>query len=348
MTAAGIAGTMSSAAKKADGDMKARTLCLVLAGVAAASRPAPGAKHTGSTGFSFTYPDDWALVTPDSPPEAKAKLRSRENLREFEFKDLEVIIYRPESKEFCPNFTVGSVRGAGRFNEQAVQKLRNAVLPALREVGADMGTLKFALTKHHGKDAISASWEATVPDSKHRLRMRQLYVAGGSRTFIVTAAAAEPADTDVFGRVFDSFRVPTSFLGDLGLSPRAWGKLGGVAAVLVAGGIGAALRYRKRAPGAAGIGTAGGAGGEGAALPGFAPPGASGVRSGGPVADPLEALVRAGGTGPGAPPQQAPAPASPDGLVRLVCPCGQKLKVPAASSGKSARCPKCGTVLAIP
>jgi membrane associated rhomboid family serine protease/predicted RNA-binding Zn-ribbon protein involved in translation (DUF1610 family) len=40
--------------------------------------------------------------------------------------------------------------------------------------------------------------------------------------------------------------------------------------------------------------------------------------------------------------------AARDGFIRLVCPCGKKLKVPAHYAGRSGKCPQCGAHLRIP
>jgi predicted RNA-binding Zn-ribbon protein involved in translation (DUF1610 family) len=42
------------------------------------------------------------------------------------------------------------------------------------------------------------------------------------------------------------------------------------------------------------------------------------------------------------------ASAARDGFIRLVCPCGKKLKVPAHYAGRSGKCPQCGAHLRIP
>ncbi len=45
--------------------------------------------------------------------------------------------------------------------------------------------------------------------------------------------------------------------------------------------------------------------------------------------------------------RHAPA-AAPDGFIRLICPCGKKLKVPAHYAGRGGKCPQCGAQLRIP
>jgi predicted RNA-binding Zn-ribbon protein involved in translation (DUF1610 family) len=47
-------------------------------------------------------------------------------------------------------------------------------------------------------------------------------------------------------------------------------------------------------------------------------------------------------------PGEAPPPSSPDGFIRFHCPCGRRLKVPAAERPTHGRCPDCGRVVPVP
>lgn len=189
---------------------------LVVSLLALSVGTAAGGEYRDPKGFSFSYPGGWYVVSSAKqlmeegplPPEVKAWVQ-RSNV---DFNSVSVAVVRGGQADFADNLNVVVSNGELPATERSVKALQTELPAQYAAVGAKLGPVTARLGSPGNADAITVEYEATFPGIGAPLRQRQVYFAGGGKTFIFTCTAPSVSfaqSAPEFDRMLKSVRVPT-------------------------------------------------------------------------------------------------------------------------------------------
>jgi hypothetical protein len=183
---------------------KCSLLLIALLLLATLATSAIGGQYTDPSGFSFTYPDDWVVVTrqvrdsKDLAPEI-SKWLAKNNL---DLNRVSVVLVRKGPEEFLENLNVVIDNQQMPMTEDSVTQVTRMLPQQYQSLGAKLSKLQGGLQKIASRDAIVINYEAQLPGLSFPLRQRQVFLAGGGNTYIVTCTA-RPETFDKYSPAFD-------------------------------------------------------------------------------------------------------------------------------------------------
>lgn len=210
-----------------------------------ASTAATAGEHADPAGFSFKYPDTWFAITSvnrDSlPPELKNWVaRNRVDLTR-----VKVTVLRRANEEFLENLNVVVDTQQMPINNASLQKLLEIIPQQFRSVGVTIEDMQGRLGQFGANQAIILEYRSRLPGVPIPLKQRQVMLAGGGKTFIVTCTAKQDTfdqHVGTFDSILASFNVPAPIAQGVNLNPILRGALVGG----IVGGLAAILAYFRR------------------------------------------------------------------------------------------------------
>jgi hypothetical protein len=196
------------------GSMVLRSV-LVTAVLAAAGPAASAGEYSDPSGFSFTYPDGWVVLTGDQtdaalqslPPAIKQYL----DRNKLDLSKMKVSLIRNATDEFLENLNVVVEDQQVPTTQDAVKKLTDMITKQYAAAGIRLIELNGSVQKVAGRDALVFDSQVVYPHVTTPVKLRQVAFPGGGKTYTVTCggpAARFEQYRPVFERMLESFRVP--------------------------------------------------------------------------------------------------------------------------------------------
>ncbi len=214
---------------------------------------ASGGEYSDPSGFAFTYPDGWVVAasaqsTPVKdvlPPEIKDWLAKNQ----VDVTKVNVLLVRDGEDEFLENVNVVVNNREMPINDNSVRELLKLLPAQFAKLNAKVGSIDGKLEKLGANDAIVVDYQVTLPETDSPVKQRQVYLAGGGKTFIATCTAT-PASFSTYAPTFEtilaSFRVPASKSQLFDVESARIGMVAGAIGGAI-GGLIVALRKKKGA-----------------------------------------------------------------------------------------------------
>ncbi len=211
--------------------------------------PALGGEYTDPSGFSFTYPDDWVVVTREILADARKQVGpdvkdwlAKTNM---DLNRIRVAVFRKGHDE---NLNVIVNDKELPVNDRSVQELRNVLPQQFKTAGFQADNLQVGIQKIGPHEVAVSDFQVRLPVSPDLFREKQVYLPGGGKTFIITCTAKANSFQQVapaFEQILASFRVPPPTPGGFDWKGvMITGLIGGVAGGLIGG---AFALYKKLA-----------------------------------------------------------------------------------------------------
>jgi hypothetical protein len=171
--------------------------------------------YVDPAGFSFTYPDGWVLIDkPGSlmqsnlPPAIQSWIKQNN----VSLEKVSACLIRNGQSKFLENLNVVVDNQQMPMTDATVKKLLDLLPKKYRTAGLTMDKLEINLEQFGKNDAIEVEYQTKFPGVATPLRQRQVFFAGGGKTYIVTCSAlsstyGEYAGT--FESILESFKVPS-------------------------------------------------------------------------------------------------------------------------------------------
>jgi hypothetical protein len=192
------------------------TACFALLVTTPATAAAASAgDYSDPSGFSFHYPDGWILLNKQSlaeglkslPPEISEWVGKNK----IDLGKMNVMLLRDGDAEYLENLNVVVHPQEMPMNKDSAEKLRTMLPGQYLSVGAEVSGMNFRVTKIGDRDAIVGEYDSKLPAVPVPLKQRQVYIAGGGNTYIVTCTsprATYAKYSPTFDAITASFKVP--------------------------------------------------------------------------------------------------------------------------------------------
>lgn len=219
-----------------------RVLCLVTCSVSVCPGVARSGEYTDPSGFSFTHPDDWIALTGSTFHELASKLppSARQVIEEksVDFTEVSVMVTRVGDEAFLENMNVVVTDEQLPINQATLAQARQEFVRQLQRSGVSVSQFNAEIRSIGGRDVFAINQQVLYAGLPDTIRQRQVYFAGGGKTYIVTCTAMASSFAkyeSTFEDTLASFKIPSS--GFLNLSPTMRSAiLGGIVSV-VGGGV---------------------------------------------------------------------------------------------------------------
>jgi hypothetical protein len=175
-----------------------------------------GEDYKDASGFSFTYPDGWILLTAEKFKDATAEI-PEETKKWIEKNKIDLgrvkvmLVREPKGQEeFLENLNVVVVKEQLRLDDESVKFLLGAIQKRYETIDAKLEKLKSRVEKVGSCDALVLDYELKLPTSKAASRQRQIYFKGEGKTVIVSfTSSVESFDkyAPKFEKIVESFKL---------------------------------------------------------------------------------------------------------------------------------------------
>jgi hypothetical protein len=172
-------------------------------------------EYTDPSGFSFTYPDDWVVVTRPTwekgkeglPPEVKNMIAANK----IDLNRVNVVCIRKGHDEFLENLNVVVDNQQIPVSDSSVKQLTDGLPQKYGAMGIKVDNVQGRIERVGSREAVVVEFNSRVPGIPFPLRQRQILLPGGGKTYIVTCTARADAFDQylpVFEKTLASVQVP--------------------------------------------------------------------------------------------------------------------------------------------
>jgi hypothetical protein len=211
-----------------------------------------GEDYTDPSGFSFTYPEGWVLLTADKLKDIKQfipeETKNWINKNKIDFSRVKLMLIRePKAREeFVENLNVVVEKQQLPLDDQSVKKLTGSLTKEYEAIGAKIENFKSRVEKVGSREALVIDYKTQLPGATAPIRQRQVYFPGGGKTYIVTCTASVNSFDKYapkFEKILETFKLPDPVPDKMAMS-FDWNQiltLGWVKGVIVLGVLAAGL-----------------------------------------------------------------------------------------------------------
>jgi hypothetical protein len=177
-----------------------------------------GGEYRDSTGFSFTYPDDWFAVA--NPSKVLGETALSPELQRWmtwvkesniDLSKTTVWLGRTGAETVTESINVVVDHKQIPVSENTLKSVLKAFPEVFQAKGAPMENLKGRIQKVGVHDALVLEYGTRLPVESDPVRIKQVMFSGGGNTYYVTCSAtpdAFPRNAQTFDTVLASVKVP--------------------------------------------------------------------------------------------------------------------------------------------
>lgn len=166
---------------------------------------AAGKQFTSPKGFSFSYPDDWQVLTKEEQARSTGETASAPDpLGKVDLTQIEVVVYQPQER-FSSNATVAVLPGRARLGEKGQQEAVAQIRKQYTDRGLRVASIRPTQAKVGDVDALSLAVLLALDDGG-MTQQRVMIVPSRGHTILLCcscsvddAARTQPAFDQIVG-----------------------------------------------------------------------------------------------------------------------------------------------------
>ena len=178
-------------------------------------QPAFGGTFSDPSGFTLTYPDGWVAlngsILTTATQNISNELQQWAANSKLDFNKVSMVLVRDGRDEFLENINVVIVKEEIPISDKTVHQLTLTLPQHYAAIGMKVSNVQGRVQQLGSNDAVVMEFQSQIPAVSNTIRQRQVMIAGGGKTYIVTCSGK--ADTfeeyrPVFDQVLEGFHVP--------------------------------------------------------------------------------------------------------------------------------------------
>jgi hypothetical protein len=161
-------------------------------------------------GYSLDTPPGWTTITEQNqlqlPPAAAAWLKKNR----LDLRRLSLVVVKPTLGDFAENLNVVVEHQQMPLNGDSVRTLLEVLPTQLQKIGVKTKNVRVSTNNYGGNEAIVVEFESILPLFSQPVAQKQVYFAGGGKTFIVTCtslASSRAQFEPVFERTLATMKI---------------------------------------------------------------------------------------------------------------------------------------------
>ena len=183
--------------------------------VLACGQPTFGGTFSDPSGFTLTYPEGWVAlngsILTTATQNISNELQQWAANSKLDFNKVSMVLVRDGRDEFLENVNVVIVKEEIPISDRTVHELTLTLPQHYAAIGMKVSNIQGRVQKLGSNDAVVVEFQSQIPGVSSTIRQRQVMIAGGGKTYIVTCSGkAETIEEykPVFDQVLESFQVP--------------------------------------------------------------------------------------------------------------------------------------------
>lgn len=201
-------------------------------------------EYKDPSGFSFTYPDGWVLLTPDKIKGSKAglseEIKSWIDEHEEGLTSMAAILVRDSKDEYLESLGVLVNPVQVPANPETVKAFSTVLKTQYKTMGLELNNFNCSVQDIANRKSVVAEYDIHL-DGEEDDHEKRLVIPGGGKSYIFVCTGSDKSYKKyepVFGQVLASLKVPDPVAEKTSTRTRIPFKLIGLAigAVIVAGG----------------------------------------------------------------------------------------------------------------
>lgn len=152
--------------------------------------------HRDTAGFSFSYPDDWVLLSKLSLDQAPPMFREMVAMKKLDLSQIHVALFHNVPGRFMENLNVVIEPQQLQVNDTSLKQLTKIVSGQYAAVGGTVENLQSRIEKLGPTPAIVMDFDAKVPGMFGQIKQRQIALPSGGKTLIITCSSDAKTTAD--------------------------------------------------------------------------------------------------------------------------------------------------------